>query len=124
MNGYARYALLAVFAGLFYYEFIRQPASAAAAPAGVSSVPNNPANANALAIPTAPINASTLTPAQLGTGLFEDESGLGSQQPDVTPTLQTTLNNLQAQGTTIFNPKAIGGQNGIGVLNTALTAGL
>jgi hypothetical protein len=68
---------LIVFAAFAYYELVYT-----ATPA---SIPNNPANANALGIPTAPINPNTLTPAQLGTGLFENASGLGSQQPNVVP---------------------------------------
>jgi hypothetical protein len=70
------YLALIVFAALFYYEVL--------APDPSTAVPNNPANANALGVPTAPVNASTITPAQLGTGLFENASGLGQQQPEST----------------------------------------
>jgi len=70
------YLALLGFAALFYYEVL--------APTPAAAVPNNPANANALGVPTAPINASTITPAQLGTGLFENASGLGAQQPGST----------------------------------------
>ena len=55
--------------GVFvWYEFFKSPSSATVSAA--------PSAANALGVPTAPINASTLSPAQLGSGLFENESGL------------------------------------------------
>jgi hypothetical protein len=58
--------------GVFvWYEFFG-PAAAASS----STVSSAPSAANALGVPTAPINASTLSPAQLGSGLFENESGL------------------------------------------------
>lgn len=58
------------FAVFVWYEFfyVSNPA-----PALVSAAPSS---ANALGTPTATINASTLSPAQLGSGLFENESGL------------------------------------------------
>jgi hypothetical protein len=69
------YGALVVFAVFFYYEVLRDTPA---------TVPNNPANANALGVPSAPVIASTLTPAQLGTGLFANEAGLGQQQPEST----------------------------------------
>lgn len=58
--------------GVFvWYEFFGP-----AAVASSSTVSSAPSTANALGVPTAPINASTLSPAQLGSGLFENESGL------------------------------------------------
>ena len=59
--------------GVFvWYEFFYSTAPSAS---GVI-VNAAPSAANALGVPTAPINASTLSPAQLGSGLFENESGL------------------------------------------------
>lgn len=67
--------LLGGLAAFIYWEFF---GSQSAVPAQTVSTP-----ANALGVPTAPINASTLSPAQLGSGLFENASGLQSSPGDV-----------------------------------------
>src|SRR5271168_2159730 len=72
---YIMYAVL-IIGAFFLWEEVLKPSGTT-----VVSVPNNPANANALGTPTAAINASSLTPAQLGSGLFENASGL-----DTSPT--------------------------------------
>lgn len=65
-----QFAALAALVVFVWYEFIYTT------PTTVATVPNDPANSNALGVPTAPVNASTLSPLQLGSGLFENESGL------------------------------------------------
>lgn len=65
------YITLLVFVAFVWYEWIYEPSQTT-----VASVPNNPANANALGTPSAGIAPSTLSPMQLGSGLFENQSGL------------------------------------------------
>lgn len=66
--------MVVVFAGIILYEILGVNPTLPAA-ATVQPTTDTP---NALAVPTPIINASTLSPVQLGTGLFGDASGLDS----------------------------------------------
>jgi hypothetical protein len=69
-----KFWLLVGFGAFVYWEFFYTPATA-----DVTASTGTP---NALGVPTAPINASTLSPAQLGSGLFENQSGLQTSPED------------------------------------------